>query len=131
MTNVKDIYSTLDEYTEIISKYIDDGLSDSIDIKLIKETHGRKKNAPLCCKNGTFIYYLYDKLGNIIYIGETDASVKSRLFGDGSGSHKHKVWFNQVHSVKYYEDYRMDCNRRKSIERALIQKHNPKYNDGK
>ena len=41
-----------------------------------------------------------------------------------------KYWFNEVTKLKYYSNTEMDELSRKTIERALIQKYKPKYNDG-
>ena len=97
----------------------------------IKKSDGREKNSPECCKKSSSIYFLYNDKEEIIYIGETGASVKHRLFTDGSGSHDKKGWISKVRKLRYYKNDEMDPNSRKTIERALIQKHNPKYNNDK
>lgn len=128
MINDENINLILDEISKNISSYIESRLSDEVDITDIKQTHGKRNDAPPWCKRGSFIYYLYDELGNIIYIGETGVSVKSRLFGDGSGAHSNKDWFGEVKTVKYYKNDEMNNDRRKLIERALIYNHNPVHN---
>lgn len=113
-------------------------ISDKINKKLysenlenIKASDGRSKDCPICCKKGSFIYFLYSDNDNILYIGETGTSVKSRLFGDGSGAHCIKSWFIEVKKVKYYKDENMNLKARKLIERALIKHYDPPYNDKK
>jgi len=120
---------------ELTDKFAND-VSTSIETMLIEEkldviktSNGRKRNSPDCCRKSSSIYFLYDDKDEIIYIGETGTSVKHRLYTDGSGSHCRKNWFTKVNKLKYYKNSRMDVNSRKTIERALIQKYKPKYND--
>lgn len=101
------------------------------DINLIDESDGRQKDSCECCKNGSYIYILFNELDKIIYIGETGQSIKHRLFTDGTGSHFQKTWFHNVKYLKYYKNDRMDSKIRKLLERALIAKYNPIHNDGK
>ncbi|MGY0372307.1 GIY-YIG nuclease family protein [Clostridium sp. JNZ J1-5] len=117
-------------FTNDIAELVTDSLKDER-IETILNTDGRLKGASECCKKGSFIYFLYDKNNEIIYIGESGQTIKNRLYTDGSGSHCNKEWFNEVKSLKYYKNNEMDFNSRKLIERALIKKYNPKYNDGK
>lgn len=101
------------------------------DLNVIKNSNGAKKNAPECCKKGSAIYFLYNDQNEIIYIGETGTSVKHRLYTDGSGAHCRKDWFTEVKRLRYYKDSKMGDESRKTIERALIQKYKPTYNDKK
>lgn len=95
---------------------------------LIKKSHGNMVGSPECCKENSYIYFLYNDNKEIIYIGETGKSIKRRLFTDGSGAHCNKNWFINVKVVKYYKNSEMKSNARKIIERALIKKYNPKNN---
>ena len=126
----------IDEIDLCVNKFVKD-ISDIIDKLLIKEdlnliytSDGRKNGACECCKNGSYIYFLFDDLDRIIYIGESGKSVKHRLFTDGSGSHCQKSWFCDIEYLKYYKNDKMESNIRKLVERSLIAKYNPIYNDG-
>lgn len=125
MTN--NIFSIIEKFTSDICNEIENNLSEIVDINVMKNSDGRKRDAPIYCKNGSFIYYAYDKLNNIIYIGESGESVRTRFFGDGSGSHYRKDWFNEVSYVKYYKNDSMDNDTRKLIERVLILKYRETY----
>lgn len=72
------------------------------DIAKIKSTNGRSLDAPRACKAGSSVYILLSKTNDILYVGETGTSIKSRCFGDGSGSHFHKPWFCDVVKVKHF-----------------------------
>lgn len=123
----------MEEILEIVEKISEEVESKLIEESLekIKNTNGNRKDAPRCNKTGSYIYFLYNDLNEIIYIGESGVSVKNRIYGDGTGAHCKKEWFYQVDKLKYYIDKSNYCNYRKLLERALILKHNPKYNDGK
>lgn len=124
-SNVFDL--TIVKFTNNICNEIEKNLL-KIDINEMKISDGRQTGAPICCKSGSFIYYAYDKSDNIIYIGESGESVKTRFFGDGDGSHCKKEWFNEVSYVKYYKNNSMDHDTRKLIERVLILKYRKIYN---
>lgn len=88
----------------------------------IKTTNGNLADAPRACKKGSSIYILYSGENIVLYVGETGESIKTRCFGDGSGAHKHKDWFNRVLYVKHYtKDSEEDLNEkeRKFIEQAF------------
>lgn len=114
-------------FTDDISVYIENNLSIKANISVIEQTDGRIKPTPEYCQSGSFIYYIYDKLNNIIYIGETGTSIKNRLFNDGSGAHKLKYWFKYADYVRYFKDNNMTADERKLIERALILKYRQIY----
>jgi len=97
-------------------------------LSLIKKSHGNMMGSPECCKENSYIYFLYNDNEEIIYIGETGKSIKRRLFNDGSGAHCSKGWFVNVKKIKYYKNNEMKSNTRKIIERALIKKYKPEYN---
>jgi len=113
--------------TEIntISKKIYDKIDKCLikeDISDIENINGNKKNAPRACKGGYSVYILYSQKDDVLYVGETAVSVKSRCFGDGSGAHKHKSWFKQVSYVKHYTkntEQELNKKERKLIEQAL------------
>lgn len=97
----------------------------------IVNCNGRKKDSHEACKRGSFVYLLFDKNDELLYVGETGTSIKSRLIGDGSGSHRKKPWFDDVEIVKYY-CVPADCEnsnemQRKLIEQALSICLKPKY----
>lgn len=115
------------EFSQSIEEYVKKNLSGNIGVDAIKNSDGRDTGSLECCKSGSFIYYLYNKNNEIIYIGETGKSVKSRLFCDGSGSHCNKRWFSEVEYVKYYKDENMKYDYRKMIERTLILYYRDKY----
>lgn len=98
-------------------------------VENIQKAHGNSKNSPACCKKGSFIYFLYDDNGKLLYIGETGVSVKNRMFLDGTGAHNKKSWFKNVKEVRYYQDNNMDFDTRKLIERVLIKHYDTLYND--
>ncbi|WP_394897806.1 GIY-YIG nuclease family protein [Clostridium butyricum] len=124
------IMNIIDMFVENIANSIDKFLIID-ELNSIRNSDGRKNDAPKCCKKGSFIYFLYDSSDEVIYIGETGQTVKNRLYIDGSGAHCNKVWFKEVVKLKYYSDTGMDFNSRKVLERALISKYKPKYNDNK
>lgn len=122
------ILTLIDEFSDELYNCIENELKKE-DVDIIKKSHGRSKDSPECCKNGSFIYFILNEENEIIYIGETAVSVKSRLFGDGSASHSKKKWFNQAKTIKYYKNDFMDDNSRKVLERVLIRRYKPIYND--
>jgi hypothetical protein len=130
MQKDKIVIDIIDEFVESISNTMKSQPIEE-DLDNVRYSDGRKSGAPECCKRGSYIYFLYDSSGEIIYIGETGKSVKNRLYSDGSGAHCNKEWFNKVVKLKYYNNAKMDYNTRKLLERALISKYNPKYNDNK
>ncbi len=103
------------------------------DISKIKVTNGNKKDAPRACKKGSSVYILYNFKNEVIYIGETGESIKSRCYGDGSGAHCHKKWFENVKKVRHYtkdSDKEFTEKERKVTEQALSVHLSPKiYGD--
>ena len=92
------------------------------DISEIKTTHGRKQTAPRACKSGASIYTLYSRNNEVLYVGETGKSIKTRCFGDGSGSHSKKEWFHLVSYVLHYTENSSETfgeKERKLIEQAV------------
>lgn len=90
---------------------------------------GRNKDAPEACKGNSAIYILYTKDNEILYVGESGESVKTRCTGDGSGSHKNKDWWKDVTYVKYLinKENRFTEKERKFIEQAFSIHLSPKY----
>ena len=127
--HIHEMNSYVNEFIKETSNFIEKSLIKE-DINLIRKSDGRKKGSCECCKHGSYIYFLFDDLDKIIYIGESGQSVKHRLFTDGTGSHCGKYWFSDVKYLKYYKDDDMGSNVRKLLERVLIAKYNPIYNDG-
>ena len=119
--------SNMNNFINYISVYIKNNLSNKVNITVIKNTNGNKKTTPTYCQSGSFIYYIYDKFNNIIYIGETGTSIKNRLFNHGSGAHKSKYWFKHASYIRYFKDNNMTVDERKLIERALILKYRQIY----
>ena len=98
-----------------------------VPIDTILNSDGRKPNSPEACKKGSFVYLFFDKDDQLLYVGETGTSVKSRVNGDGSGSHFIKDWFHEVSTVKYYCTSNDDEKERKLVEQALSISLHPKY----
>lgn len=128
MKNTTSINKITKEFANKISILIEDNLSNKVDVDKIKVSNGKSKEGLECCKKGSFIYFLFNKNDDVIYIGESGQSVKNRLYTDGNGSHCQKDWFKEVEYVRYYNDKGMDDNTRKIIERALIMTYGEKYN---
>lgn len=94
----------------------------------VLDGNGRGKDAHILCKHGKYIYVLKDINDKILYVGETQTSVKNRCIGDGSGAHKNKNWYGNVSSIDYYNAKNLTLRQRKLIERALIIKLEPQHN---
>jgi len=125
---------TLHEVNLCIDKLIEES-SDIVEKSLIKEninlirnSDGKINNLCECCEPGSYIYFLFDDLDNIIYIGESGESIRHSLFTDGNELHYKKNWFCTVKYLKYFKDDKMGANVRKVLERVLITKHSPIYN---
>lgn len=85
-------------------------------------------------EQGSFVYLLYSGSNELLYIGETGASIKARLVGNGSGAHNKKNFYNQVKKVRYYKIPASIANQkaaRKMIEQALSIHLKPKHYDNK
>lgn len=85
-------------------------------------------------EQGSFVYLLYSGSNELLYIGETGASIKARLVGNGSGAHDKKIFYDQVQKVRYYKIPASIDNQkaaRKMIEQALSIHLKPKYYDNK
>jgi len=91
--------------------------------------NGKNKDAPEACKGNSVIYILYSKDNEILYVGESKISVKTRCTGDGSGSHKNKGWWEDVTYVKYLinKEKPFTEKERKFIEQAFSIHLSPKY----
>jgi len=64
-----------------------------------------------------FLYgYTTDDI--LLYVGETGKSIKTRLTGDGSGSHNNKEWYREVAYIKYY---RASNNNFSAPERKILE----------
>lgn len=72
------------------------------DISRIKNIGGHSAGAPRACMSGSSVYILLSQSDEVLYVGETGKSIKSRCFGDGSGSHCKKPWFAEVVKVRHY-----------------------------
>ena len=100
------------------------------DISIIQSTSGNTLTAPRACKSGSSVYILLSTSGDVLYVGETGVSVKSRCFGDGSGAHSKKPWFSEVARVKHFtkdSDADFSVKERKLAEQALSIHLSPKY----
>jgi len=124
---VSDLLNLTNQFANKVDELIKSELK-AESLSLIKKSHGNMMGSPECCKENSYIYFLYNDNKGIIYIGETGKSIKRRLFTDGSGAHCNKDWFVNVKKIEYYKNNEMKSNTRKIIERALIKKYNPKYN---
>lgn len=98
----------------------------------IVTTNGTLSTGHEAAKRGSFVYLLYDKNLNLLYVGETGTTIKKRLVQDGGGSHhsKNPEMYNETKYVKYLKTSgisglsEMD---RKFIEQALSIHLKPKY----
>lgn len=102
----------------------------SITVKEIEKSDGRFLNAPRACKQGFFIYLLFNRNDEVLYIGQTRQSIKHRTHTDGNGSHKNcNNWWGEVEYVKYYVSNELeDIKERNKLKKELIKILNPKYN---
>lgn len=73
-----------------------------VNIETVENSDGRTSEAHEACKKGSFLYLLYTIDDILLYVGETGESIKTRLTGDGSGSHNKKEWYQEVAYIKYY-----------------------------
>ena len=107
----------------------------------IEQADGRRdRNNPISQK-GSYLYAAYDSDGQLLYVGETEKSLKRRFISDGEGAHKfdkeHQKWYENMETVKYKklnpsdgeDDEEDDKRYRKLLERALILAGNPEHND--
>jgi hypothetical protein len=101
----------------------------------IKNQNGNSNDSPRACKAGSSIYILCDKNNEILYVGETGKSIKTRCFGDGNGAHCKKMnWFNNVSNVKHFtknNEDELSEKERKLIEQAFSIYLKPRYYLGK
>lgn len=107
------------EYEESLAKRVIEEVESSFKRVSIKDVKGGE---------GSFIYCLYNENDELLYVGETGVSIKSRLTGDGSGAHNRKEWYSQISYVKYIKNDKLSGYGRKMIENALCIEHSPKYN---
>lgn len=86
----------------------------------LEAADGRKKNSPEYAKSGSFLYIAYEN-SNVLYVGETSVSVKSRFLGDGSGAHRMKKWYSRVTHISYIKATHEQLPKkfRKLLEQAL------------
>lgn len=91
------------------------------DIETVEKSDGRTKEGHEACKNGSFLYLLYTADDILLYVGETGESIKTRLTGDGSGSHNNKEWYREVAYIKYYRASNNDFSapERKILEESF------------
>jgi len=70
---------------------------------------------------------LYDIDDQLLYVGETGERIKTRLTGDGSGSHNRKDWYRDVAYIKYYRANNEELceTERKIIEESISLVKNP------
>ncbi|MGE4403533.1 MAG: GIY-YIG nuclease family protein [Desulfobulbus sp.] len=124
----KDLKSKLQIIAEDLVKFIWPFLK-KVDIQTVEKSDGRSKDSHETCKNGSFIYLLYDINDNLLYVGETGKSIKTRLTGDGSGSHYKKDWYKDVAYIKYYGGNSADLSdkERKIIEESISLVKRPKH----
>ncbi|RXJ76816.1 hypothetical protein CRV03_08220 [Arcobacter sp. F155] len=118
----------IEEFNKTIYHKIEKSLIKN-DIKDILNKDGRKNNSPAGCKNKPTIYILYSKKDEVLYIGESGKSLKTRCSGDGSGSHNKKDWWEEVEYVKYLinNEFCKDEKVRKFLEQSLSITLKPKY----
>jgi hypothetical protein len=50
---------------------------------------------------GSYIYILINSKQDVLYVGETGASLYARIKGNGSGAHSKKEWFEEVQIIRY------------------------------
>jgi hypothetical protein len=99
-------------------------------IKKVLETNGKNKDAPRACKPSSSVYILYSTSDEVLYVGETGKSVKTRCAGDGSGSHNKKPWFSEVNYIKHFtkdKEIELPEKERKLLEQAFSIYLSPKY----
>lgn len=111
-----------------------DGLLEAFTVCDIADTHkdiAKNRYTHETRQLGSYIYLLLNEYDEVIYVGETGESIIHRLYGDGSGSHCNKEWFNEVKKVRYYRNEAMDWMLRLAIESLLVLKFLPKYNMSK
>jgi len=93
----------------------------------LEKSDGRKKDAPLFSRKGSFVYVAYDVDDLVLYVGETGVSVKTRFCGDGSGAHKNKEWYKNMTKIKYLCNENFTEKHRKMLEQTLSIILEPKY----
>lgn len=98
----------------------------------IVNANGTLRTGHEAAKRGSFVYLLYDKNLNLLYVGETGTSIKKRLVQDGSGAHssKNPEMYNETQYVKYIKTNAitgLSEMERKFIEQALSIHLKPKY----
>lgn len=99
-------------------------------IKKALEINGNNKEAPRACKSSSSVYVLYSASGEVLYVGETGKSVKTRCSGDGSGSYDKKHWFSEVHYIKHFtkdSENELPEKERKLLEQAFSIYLSPRY----
>lgn len=97
--------------------------------KEIEDADGRKEPNNLISKKGSVFYLAYEN-ENILYVGESSVSVKSRFISDGGGSHKKCAkWYSRMTHVKFVHSTNEELpdKHRKLIEQALSIKFSPEY----
>ena len=100
------------------------------DITQILDSHGKSTNSPRACKAGSSVYLLLSESNEVLYVGESGVSIKSRCFGDGSGAHYQKTWFQEVAKVRHFtkdSEAEFSKQERKLAEQALSIVLCPKY----
>lgn len=94
----------------------------------LESSNGRGENALPYTKKGSFLYVVYNKNDEVLYVGETRVSVRRRFLWDGSGAHKNEGWYEQMTYLKYIkmDEEELPTKIRRMIEQALSVKLNPK-----
>lgn len=80
------------------------------------------------------LYFLLNKKGSVIYVGRISdaktASLYMRLFGNGSGAHDKKPWFDKnAYYVKFHKFSSYKAEQLQIAERLAIQELRPVFND--
>ena len=92
----------------------------------VEAADGRRRSNPISQK-GSYVYAAYDASGCLLYVGETEESIKDRFSGHGSGAHNRKCWYGFMESVKFKKLNSGGKDYRKLLEKALILAGRPKY----
>ena len=92
-----------------------------VNIETVEQSDGRRKDCHETSQKGSFVYLFYGYNDDLLYVGETGVSIKSRLTGDGNGAHNKKDWYQEISYIKYYRQNNSDLTEteRKIIEESI------------
>lgn len=123
------LMATLNDLSDAVFKKIDD------EEKLTKAEMEAKYSRGEKDKYKQGIYFLYDDSDNIIYVGKVGdyekTSLRDRMVGHGSGSHKKKdsSWYPLVVKGKFHQFSSLTNKQLEQVERLMIIRLKPRYND--